>query len=65
MTTNAGETRDVEKTTLATRNAEESKDAGTKAHSTKSTKRTGTEAPAKGKGVADMTEETVEGEGAR
>ena len=65
MTTNAGETRDLEKTTPAMRNAEETKDAETKAHSTKSTKRKGTEAPAKRKVVADVTEETTEGEGAR
>ena len=31
----------------------------------KSTKRTGTEAPARRKGVSDVTEESAEGEGAR
>ena len=47
------------------RNAEETKDARTKVQATKLTKRTGMEAPARRKGMADVTEESAEGEGVR
>ena len=45
--------------------AEETKDAGTTEHAARSTKRTGTEASGRRKGVADATEESSEEEGAR
>ena len=51
--------------TTATRKAEETKDAGATEHTTNSTKRTDTETSARRKGVADVTEESAEGEGAR
>ena len=55
----------METTTTEKRNAEETKDARTKVQATTSTKQTGTESPARRKGVADVTEESAEGEGAR
>ena len=57
--------RDAETTTTDTRKAEETKDRGTTEHAARSTKRTGPEVPARRKGVADMTEKSAEGEGAR
>ena len=63
--TNAGETRDGETTTTAKRDAEETKDAGTKVPATKSMKQTGTEASARRKGSVEVMEESAEGKGAR
>ena len=57
--------RDAEKTATATTKAEKTKDVRTMERATRSTKRTGTEASARRKGVADVTEESAEGEGAR
>ena len=55
-TANAGATRDEENTTHATRTADETKDAVTTATSPQTTKRKGTEAPAKRTGAAEEME---------
>ena len=52
-------------TATATRKSEDTNDAGTTGHAASSRKRTGTETSVRRKGVADVTEESAEGVGAR
>ena len=61
--TRAGEMQDLGTTANATTKAGETKDTGTTEHALRPSKLLGTEASARRRGVADVTEESAEGEG--
>ena len=65
VNTKARETKDAETPAIATTKTEEMKNAVTTEHAARPTKLPGTEASARRKGVANATEESAEGEGAR